>query len=196
MLNVFHLQSLSSSEFKRIYAESKKPKHQHEVFGSLHLLLVLYVKRKGVPDAAAEHLFERLQQESLQPGAGLDDALGDVSRLGQRLWSSDLKLQDVEPDFELELCSILNDVIRLDDKGLLEAAMPLIRAINSLCVVRGARPDKELRFPRESKCFRGGGMPNKWLEFFEIGLKYRVPGFLATSFNRQVTALLSLWLCP
>jgi hypothetical protein len=183
------LQSLASSAFKRIYVESRKPKHQHEVFGSLHSFLVLYVKRQGLLVAAAEDLFKRLQEESLQPGAGLDDALGNVSRLGQRIWSSDLKLRDVQPDFELEICSILNDTIRTDDMDLLEAAMPLIRAINSLCVFRGARPDNQLRFPQESKCFRGGGMPNIWLGFFQVDLKYRVPGFLATSFNRQVQEL-------
>ncbi len=115
-----------------------------------------------------------------------------MSRLGQRIWSSDLKLRDVQPSFELEICSILNDALRSDDKDLLEAAMPLIRAINSLCVFRGARPDQQLRFPPESKCFRGGGMPNQWLGFFQVDLKYRVPGFLATSFNRQVLELMIL----
>jgi hypothetical protein len=169
-----------------------EPNQQHEVFGSLHSFLVLYAKKKGLPEAAAEDLFGRLRHETLEPAAGLDESWGDVPCLGQRIWSSDLKLRDVpvQPGFKLEVCTMLNDAIRSDYQDLLDAAMPLIRAINLLCVVLGARPDQQLRFPQESECFRGGGILNEWLEFFQEDLKYRVPSFLATSFSREVQDLL------
>jgi hypothetical protein len=183
------LQSLASTNFKTIYSSiNTSPKHQHEVFASLHSFLVLHGQQHGLQPEAAEDFFQRLQVDVLQPGEGLNDALSDVARLAQRIWSSDLKPTGVHPSFELEICSLLNAAIRADDKDLLQAAMPLIRAINSLCVIRGARPDRLLRFPPEHQCFRGGALPDEWLGFYQTGVKYRVPGFLASSFEMSVRA--------
>jgi hypothetical protein len=181
------LQCLASSNFKFIYsAIDTCPKHQHEVFGSLYAFLTLCAHKYIFLPESAEDIFKRLQEEVLKPSAGLDDALSDVARLAQRIWSSDQKLKGVPPAFELEVCSLLNAAIRSDNESLLRAAMPLIRAINSLCVIRGARPDRLLRFPPENRCFRGGALPDEWLNFFQAGIKYRVPGFLASSFERTV----------
>jgi hypothetical protein len=162
------------------------PKHQHEIFGSLHSFLAVYAKFYDLPSSVAEDFFQRLQREALQPGEGLEDALGDTARLAQRLWSSDLRLLQSPAAHRLELCSILNSAIRGDNADFLVAVMPLIRAINALCVVRGAWPEKHLRFPPEHQCYRGIGMPDEWLPFFQPGLKFRVPGFFATSFSREV----------
>jgi hypothetical protein len=119
--------------------------------------------------------------------AALEDALADMPRMGQRLWTSDQRYcgEGVPRAHQLELCSLLNAALRDDEAAPLEAAMPLIRAINSLCVVRGARPDALLRFPPADCCFRGGGLPDAHRGFFVPGRKYRVAGFLATSFDRQ-----------
>jgi hypothetical protein len=69
--------------------------------------------------------------------------------------------------------------------------MPLIRGINSLCVVRGARPPALVRFPPAHCSFRGGSLPDDRRSFFALGRKFRVPGFLATSFEREVRPRLS-----
>ena len=188
-----HVQSLKTSNFMRLYGDNAasvdlQPKHQHEIFSSLHSFLALHVQRCNLASNVAEDLFQRLQRESLQPGQGLEDALGNAARLAQRIWSSDQRLLDSPVAHRLELCSILNAAIRSDDVDLLAAAMPLIRAINALCVVRGARPDRYLGFPPEHQCYRGIGMPEEWLVFFRPGIKFRVPGFFATSFNREVCA--------
>ena len=63
--------------------------------------------------------------------------------------------------------------------------MPLIRAINTLCIVRGARDEARLRFPPAGVCLRGGGLPDAHLGFFAPGRQFRVPGYLATSFDRE-----------
>ncbi len=117
--------------------------------------------------------------------AVLEDALGDVPRVVQWLWTSDQQYcgEGVPPAHHREFCSLLNAALRDDDPELLAAAMPLIRAINSLCVVRGARPEAQLHFPPADCCFRGGGLPDTHLGFFAPGRKYRVQGFLATSFD-------------
>ncbi len=113
--------------------------------------------------------------------------------MAQRLWTSDQQFggEGVPPAHRLEFCSMLNTALRCDDAALLAAAMPLIRAINSLCVFRGARPDALLRFPPADCSFRGGGLPDVHHGFFVPGVKYRVPGFLATSFDLE--ARLARW---
>ncbi len=123
--------------------------------------------------------------EDGSPGRG--DVLGDVPRVTQLLWTSDQKFcgEGVPPEHRREFCSVLNAALRNDDQELLTAAMALIRAINSLCIVRGERPEARLRFPPAHCCFRGGGLPDAHRSFFQAGLKYRVPGLLATSFDRE-----------
>ena len=107
--------------------------------------------------------------------------------MAQRLWTSDQCYggDSVPPAHRREFCSLLNAALRADDPALLAAAMSIILAINSLCVVRGVRPESRLRFPPESCCFRGGGLPDAHRGFFAPGVKYRVPGYLATSFLRE-----------
>ena len=124
----------------------------------------------------------------LSGDAGVAEALGAVPRVAQRLWTSAQRLcgEGVPAAQRREFCSLLNAAVRGDDAGLLAAAMPLIRAINSLCVIRGARPEARLRFPPAHCCFRGGGLPDAHRGFFAPGVKYRVPGYLATSFDREV----------
>ncbi len=167
------------------------PKLQHELFSALHEFLCLVVKKINIAQAAAASMFDRLQRGALADRAGLEEALEDVPRLAQRLWISDETLQGEGDGIPLgqgnhELCELLNATIRDDDSELLIAALPLMRAINSLCVVRGARPEPLVRQPSDGLCYRGGGLPDAHLSFFKTGLKYRVPGFLATSFQRVV----------
>ncbi len=123
----------------------------------------------------------------LEGDAGRAEALDAVPRVAQRLWTSGQRLggEGVPPAQQREFCSLLNAALRDDDPVLLAAALPLTRAINSLCVMRGARPEGALRFPPAHRCFRGGGLPDAHRGFFAPGVKYRVPGYLATSFDRE-----------
>jgi hypothetical protein len=122
--------------------------------------------------------------------AAAEDLLSGVARVAQRLWTSDARYggEGVAAADRRELCSLLNAALRADDPELLAAAMPLIRAINALCVVRGARDEARLRFPPAGCCLRGGGLPDAHRSFFVPGRKYRIPGFLATSFDREAAA--------
>jgi hypothetical protein len=43
--------------------------------------------------------------------------LDNIASGAQRLWTSGHKLQGVPPAFSKELCSILNEAIREDDRG-------------------------------------------------------------------------------
>ena len=52
---------------------------------------------------------------------------------------------------------------------------------SQLCVVR--RKEKDQKFPPAAITHRGGALPLQHLPFFTKGKKYRVPMFLATSFD-------------
>jgi hypothetical protein len=156
------------------------------VLAALDAFLLLHAAAKGLPDAAAKSLFDRLQREVMRPGGGPEGVQGDVPRLAQRLWTADLRLEGVPAAAARDLCGLLNSAIRDDDAARLRAAMPIVRAINALCVVGRERPDNLLQHPPDSTCYRGGGLPADQAGFFVAGRAYRVPGFLASSFRREV----------
>ena len=52
------------------------------------------------------------------------------------------------------------------------APQPTIRAINSLCVLRGAREVAADKWPQSGLCYRGGSLPDGAThDFFAVGLK-------------------------
>jgi hypothetical protein len=61
-----------------------------------------------------------------------------------------------------------------------------VRAINTLLITRRIEDSAKIKFPRNGIVYRGGGLPEKHRDFFSPGRKYRVPGFLAASFSRDV----------
>ena len=56
--------------------------------------------------------------------------------------------------------------------------------INQLCNTR-RKGEGEVKFPADGRCFRGGGFDDSHRDFFTVGKRYRVPGFLATSFSED-----------
>ena len=103
-----------------------------------------------------------LEQETLQDAANEGD-LFDVEKIATRLWSSAKKANG------RELCSYLNQAIREDNSEQLEAAMPLIRGINQLCVTRGGSAN---RWPADNRTYRGAGLPIEHRSFFIEGKSY------------------------
>ena len=83
----------------------------------------------------------------------------------------------------LELCSLINEAIRLDAAPLLPSLAVLTRSINQLCVVRAKGL---VAFPADGVLFRGSALIDVARPFYVVGKKYRVPGFLATSFAEKV----------
>ena len=100
-----------------------------------------------------------------------------------------------------EFCSIFNELIRDDpllDDRVADQVATLSHAINSNVVTRGVGGD--IPWPEgpggrpgnlstvANVCFRGGGFCDTpaTRAFFALGRKYRIAGFLATSFNKYV----------
>ena len=61
-----------------------------------------------------------------------------------------------------------------------------------LCVVR--RKEKDQKFPPAAITHRGGALPLQHLPFFTEGKKYRIPMFLATSFD--INTAYGFWCAP
>eukprot|EP00438_Fugacium_kawagutii_P023207 Skav215676 [mRNA] locus=scaffold278:75566:76081:- [translate_table: standard] len=77
----------------------------------------------------------------------------------------------------------MNEIVREDDKMRLQPLLPLVRAMNLFLVDRGAEATE---WPEENVSYRGAGMPEEQMCFFQSGLHYRCPMFLSTSFNQGV----------
>jgi len=103
------------------------------------------------------------------------------------MWTSAKKLQATDPRLRREFCSIVNAILRMDLKEPVQHVVPFARAVNQLCIIRGVRDAGTLRFPPGGVLWRGSSLPNQHKAFFEVGAKYRVPGFLASSLKQEVT---------
>jgi hypothetical protein len=62
----------------------------------------------------------------------------------------------------------------------------LARAVNELLLWR-RKDAARCRFPPKAVTYRGGGLPDQYKSFYQVGKVFRVAGYLATSFS-QATA--------
>merc|ERR1712224_131879 len=93
----------------------------------------------------------------------------------------------------MQLCNVLNAVIRDDVENEIKVATMICRTINTRRVHRenaGSNVDVQ-SYPPDGETWRGGGFRDEHKAFFNStkGKKYRVPAFLATSKNRSVAAV-------
>jgi len=84
----------------------------------------------------------------------------------------------------IEFCSLLNRILRERDPDLLPPGCGVVRGINLLRVTR--RDPSTMRYPPGRKLHRGGALPLQHVSFFTEGKKFRLPMFLATSFEEDV----------
>jgi len=177
--------TFASSHFKREYEKRGRIPitHASQVFSSVADFVHMYCQVHGLVSAQHAalqsqfvHLLSRMTGSRPEV-----DALGKSGVTAELLWTSDLKFEGVGDEHNKELCSLLNAAIRSDEEELMPSAAGLARSINTLCVVRCAGADRA--FPEGGITFRGTGFDNRYRDFFEPNKKYRVPGFLATSFS-------------
>ena len=159
-----------------------------KVLGRLHDFITEYCKafELDTPDylASGEAFGDELQREAARHDSVGGDVLGALGAVAVLLWTSGKRLAGVPEEHNKELCSMLNAAIRTDKPSLMSSTAVLVRGINTLCVTR-RMDDDDIAFPPNAKTYRGGGFDNSHKAFFVVGKKYRVPGFLATSFNER-----------
>jgi len=107
--------------------------------------------------------------------------------IGTYLFSAHTTLSDGSTN--RQLCSYINEALRNDTSPMVEKVVPLVHIINSLAVTREGAAQK---WPYSNMTYRGIGMPESARDFFTLGKIYRVPMFLATSFQTEDALTYSL----
>jgi len=170
------------------YARTRCPEADapDEVLGAVRIVVKEWARRHGLAEGATTDFLKDLRSEW-----ALNEKIADMA---QKVWTSVKELDG------REFCFILNELVRNDlllTDDIADRVAKLARAINSNVVTRGVGgspwPDGPKGGPGHNStlkdvCFRGGGFCDTAAtrEFFGAGRKYRVAGFLATSYNKYV----------
>ena len=190
--------TFATSNYKRLYAGAVAASLQHNLLNAMQNVLLLYAKRIHVTED--EDALRAIEDDVIDVMRKIqDDAFihheamkNDVNAMAEYLWTSAHKYVVVQ---DMELCSVLNAVIRDDVVEEIEAASMIFRSLNSRRVRREnvAASINIQSYPLKGETWRGGGFRREHRAFFEhmIGQKYRVPGFLATSTRRSVAVAFS-----
>jgi len=145
--------------------------------------------------AVLEKFQADLQKETFDhSAANIFEKVGPTAAL---LWTSSKVFKGMPQEHCKPLYRLLNRGMTEDNKELVPSLAGFARALNESLLVAGPRADVAMqKFPPHNKTWRGGGFgleathptlsPSSLREFFTEGTKYRVPGFLATSFDESV----------
>jgi len=175
---------------------------------ALHGMVLCFAERFGVDRADAakfasevyEDCFGHIKDpkdilESLDGVAALCSEGSDMCMIcgagvAALLWTSSKRLEG-PARLSVELCQIINFAVRSDSMALLHHAVPVLRLINShLTAVRlgghAVWPNPSLPGEVANTTYRGGSMPLQHRNFFKVGVWYRSPGYVATSFSEHV----------
>eukprot|EP00039_Didymoeca_costata_P017617 m.326796 g.326796 ORF g.326796 m.326796 type:complete len:381 (-) comp16560_c2_seq63:188-1330(-) len=175
------MKTFSNSNFISFKAYDKVDKgeslkHQDQLFAALRKFIDAFVKSENKDQKDGEEFFKRLTKEAF---AYQNEVLEEVVSATQRLWTSTITF----PGTGRELCNLLNEAIRKDKVEVVEHVAVLAWGIAGLCVARNQA--LTTFFPPDSCAYRGAVLPDEHIGFFNVGRKYRVPGFLATSFEQE-----------
>ena len=188
--------SFASSNFKHFYTSAKAAPFHFDILSAARKTATLYAARihtRQRKDVIEENVnkFIHVIQEEVAKHSNEDEH--DANMLAEFLWTSQKRHPVVN---NLEFCSVLNAVIRDDVAEEIEAAVPIFRSLNALRTRRlGEGVSKDVVvYPPDGQLWRGSTFNDKFRPFFEgmLGKKYRVPGFLATSENRQIAVAFAL----
>eukprot|EP00039_Didymoeca_costata_P002830 m.62946 g.62946 ORF g.62946 m.62946 type:complete len:420 (+) comp11546_c0_seq2:85-1344(+) len=174
-----HTRSFATSNYKVEYENNMAPKWSHELLAAIEKFLGAYASTLGLDNANVDQFFESLQAEAFKHK---EELIGeeDVHHAAVRFWTS----AKIFPGYGKELCFCLNEAIRRDELNLMQPLSVIARSINKVCVTRTSEPASS--FPPDACVYRGAVIPKEHIPFFSVGKKYRVPGFLATSFQKRV----------
>ncbi len=83
---------------------------------------------------------------------------------------------------------MLNRAICSDSPEANKHAAIFACALNKLCITRGARDaESQSSIPEDGVLWRGGSLRKEHRAFFQSGVRYRMPAFLSSSVDQEVT---------
>jgi len=172
--------TFATSEFKRLYDAAQPIKFQDSFFGALRAMLECYATMVGETQANAHQLFEVLQRQAFDTpdwNTLMSGEENKVAKFAVVLWTSARS-----DGLRRQFCNILNHILRADSGDALKHAVLVSRSMT--CQLVGKRDQTHLRiWPPNNVSYRGSNIPRNELAFFQLGKSYRVPFFLATSFE-------------
>ena len=166
--------------FVAAYGGSLAPMYPDQLLAAVRETTFAFCRKFRVGEAEAVRYFKEVQAEAV---GHKDELLDSIAESAVLIWTSAKRLT-LAPGTTIEFCSLLNRILREHDPDLLPSACVVVRGINLLCVMR--RDESKLLYPPGGESHRGGGLPLQHVPFFAPGKKFRVPMFLATSFDDDV----------
>jgi hypothetical protein len=166
--------------FVAAYGGSQAPQYPDQLLAAVRETTFAFCRKFRVGEAEAVRYFKEVQAEAV---GHKDELLDSIAESAVLIWTSAKRLT-LAPGTTIEFCSLLNRILREHDPDLLPSACVVVRGINLLCVMR--RDESKLLYPPGGESHRGGGLPLQHVPFFAPGKKFRVPMFLATSFDEDV----------
>jgi hypothetical protein len=166
--------------FVAAYGGSQAPMYPDQLLAAVRETTFAFCRKFRVGEAEAVRYFKEVQAEAV---GHKDELLDSIAESAVLVWTSAKRLT-LAPGTTIEFCSLLNRILREHDPDLLPSACVVVRGINLLCVMR--RDESKLLYPPGGESHRGGGLPLQHVPFFAPGKKFRVPMFLATSFDEDV----------
>ena len=166
--------------FLSAYDAAQALQYPDQLLAAVRETTFAFSRKLRVTEGEVVRYFREVQAEALEHRDELQDSMAESAVL---IWTSAKRLT-LQPGTTIEFCSLLNRILREHDPDLLPSACVVVRGINLLCVMR--RDETKLLYPPAGESHRGGGLPLHHLPFFVVGKKFRVPMFLATSFDEDV----------
>jgi hypothetical protein len=160
---------------------AQAPQYPDELLAAVRKTIFGFCHKLFVSEAEAVRFFKSIQAEALDHKEEFKENIAESAVL---IWTSTKRLQ-LAPSKSIEFCSLLNCILR-EHPDLLPSACVVVRGINLLCVMRREETALPLPYPPSGESHRGGGLPLEHVQFFVVGKKFRVPMFLATSFDEDV----------
>ena len=181
--------TFATSNFNAFYKDTPVPGYQHELFKAVYELLLVYCRLTNLERPVAEAFFQTLQRQAFKKA---EELLDEVPAVAQRLWTSTEVMALAPLEHRRELSFIINSLLRSDHREAAPFLAVIARGVNTLLITR--RTDAhEIISPPNGVVYRGGGLSDQHRQFYHVGKKYRVPGFLATSFSQEVAESFMTW---
>jgi hypothetical protein len=119
-------------KFDRHYSTSPVPQFADELLAAVRKTIFKYCDQNGGEEAEARRFFKALQDEAFSHAQDLSDSIAVSACL---IWTSQLRLT-FRDGRSIEFCGILNRVLRDRVEDVLPDACVVVRAVNSMCVMR------------------------------------------------------------
>ena len=120
------------AKFEHYYSAATTPQFAHELLAAVQRTIFKFCRKRNGEPAEALRFFKALELEAFAHAQDLADSVAVSASL---IWSSQLLLV-LQDGSRTEFCGVLNRIMRKLDHDLLPDACVVVRAINSLCVLR------------------------------------------------------------